>query len=171
MVQRLAAPEGPSARALAQEVGVSPATLSRWLKQAGTLSYRATHPTPSSRRDMTARRAQDWSAEEKLAVIIEAAQLSDEELGAFLRHRGLHEAQLTEWRQQMLEGLVAAPKKGRKGRSPEARRVRELERELNRKDKALAETAALLTLQKKARKIWGDEDDDTLESNGRRSCN
>ena len=41
------------------------------------------------------------------------------------------------------------------------RRVRELERELNRKEKALAEAAALLVLKKKAQAIWGDEDDDT----------
>lgn len=171
MVQRLAAPDGPSATALAQEVGVPQPTLSRWLRQAGILSCTAPHPTPSTRRDMTARRAQDWSPEEKLAALIEAAPLSDEELGAFLRRRGLHAAQLSEWRQQVLEGLGTAPQKGRKGGSAEARRVRELERELHRKDKALAETAALLALKKKARAIWGDADDDTTGHSGRRSCN
>ncbi len=39
--------------------------------------------------------------------------------------------------------------------------MRELERQLRRKDKALAEAAALLVLQKKAQALWGDADDDT----------
>ena len=43
----------------------------------------------------------------------------------------------------------------------DSRKVRELEKELRRKDKALAEAAALLVLQKKAQALWGDEDDDT----------
>lgn len=46
-------------------------------------------------------------------------------------------------------------------KSVESRRVRELERELRRKDKALAEAAALLVLQKKVQALWGDGDDDT----------
>jgi hypothetical protein len=58
----------------------------------------------------------------------------------------------------MLAGLN--PAKG-KHRSPEARRVEQLERELHRKDKALAEAAALLVLQEKVQALWGDEDDDT----------
>jgi hypothetical protein len=49
---------------------------------------------------------------------------------------------------------------------PEVKRIRELEKELLRKDKALAETAALLVLKKKAQAIWGDEDDDTTSKSG-----
>ncbi len=55
----------------------------------------------------------------------------------------------------------------RKKASVEAKRVRELERELRRKEKALAETAALLVLKKKAAAIWGDEDDSTVWKNGK----
>ena len=106
------------------------------------------------------KRPQDWSAQEKLAAVMEAASLSDEELGAFLRSRGLHEAQLQQWRELMLAGLEpAAVQRGKQ--ASEGKRVRELEKELRRKDKALAETAALLVLKKKAQAIWGDEDDDT----------
>ena len=77
-----------------------------------------------------------------------------------MRRQGLHEAQLQQWRDQMLAGLepMTVPR-GKK--APEGKRVRELEKELRRKDKALAETAALLVLKKKAQAIWGDEDDDT----------
>ena len=106
------------------------------------------------------KRPQDWNAKEKLAAVLEDAALSDEDLGAFLRSKGLHEAQLQQWQEQMLSGLNPAPaQRGKK--TPEGKRVRELEKELRRKDKALAETASLLVLKKKAQAIWGDEDDDT----------
>ena len=114
---------------------------------------------------MSAKRPQDWTAEEKLAVVIEAAAVSDEDLGGFLRRKGLHGAQLNEWRQQVLSGLGKRPARSSKP-SVDARRVKELEKELRRKDKALAETAALLVLQKKVQAIWGDGDDDTAKKNG-----
>lgn len=106
-----------------------------------------------------ARRPQDFTAHEKLAMVLEAASLAEHELGEFLRRNGLHEAHLEEWRAAALEGLGNAQR--HKKTSPEAKRIRELEKELDRKDKALAETAALLVLKKKALAIWGGEDDDT----------
>ena len=117
---------------------------------------------------MPARRPQDWSAEEKYAVMIEAASLRDEELGAFLREKGLHQANLTQWRQEMLTALGESKSHSSK-RSLEARRIRELERELARKEKALAEAAALLILKKKAQALLGDEDDNTAPKKGGRS--
>jgi len=167
MVQKLANPEGPSAGALAEEVGVSQSTLSRWLREAGRIEKRngntiSTH----TERTMMAKRPQDWSSEEKLNIIIEAASVSEEELGAFLRRKGLHKAQLEQWRSMMLSGLTKQPGRSSK-KSPEARKIRALEKELNRKEKALAEAAALLVLQKKAQALLGGEDDDTKRSNGK----
>ena len=72
-------------------------------------------------------------------------------------------AQLQQWRDQMLVGLE--PKAAKRA---ETKRIQELEKELRRKDKALAETAALLVLKKKAQAIWGDEDDDTTGERGSR---
>ena len=118
---------------------------------------------------MPARRPQDWTAEEKLTVVIEAASLPDEELGAFLRERGLHQANLKQWRREMIEGLAEPKARSSSKPSAETRRIRELERELTRKEKALAEAAALLILKKKAQALWGDEDDTTAPKKGRRS--
>jgi len=171
MVQRLADPQGPSAAELAREVGVSQSTLSRWLRQAGTLGdSEPVIPFPQARRAMSAKRPQDWSAEEKLQVVIEASSLSEEELGAFLRGKGLHEAQLQDWRRTVLSGLEQGSQRSRQAATREARRIRELQRELARKDRALAETAALLALKKKAQAIWGDEDDATDSRSGNGSC-
>lgn len=175
MVERLSGPNPMSATALAAEVGVSQATLSRWLKGAATVgrkmhrsrdqekppaaSTKSPKPSPSTRRP------QDWTAEEKVALVLEAAAAPAAELGELLRRKGIHEAQLAEWRIQVTQGAVAAlqgpSRRDRKAANLEARRVRDLERELARKEKALAEAAALLVLKKKAQAIWGDEDDDT----------
>lgn len=111
-------------------------------------------PTPKEKR-----RPEDWTPEQKLLAVAEASRLTDAELGEWLRRQGLHQSHVDEWRKSALEALGVGAKPSRP--SPDARRVRELEKELTRKDKALAETAALLVLQKKARAIWGDADDDT----------
>jgi len=160
MIQKMTDPDGPSPVSLADEIGVSRSSLYRWVSEADTLDI----PTPSEppsfaesmKRLSNMKRPQDWSAEEKLAAVLDAAALSEEELGAFLRSRGLHDAQLQQWRDQMLIGLE--PKAVKRA---ESKRIHDLEKELRRKDKALAETAALLVLKKKAQEIWGDEDDDT----------
>jgi transposase-like protein len=151
-----------SANALSKEIDVSQTTLSQWLREAGKIGRM------SRKKTSKARRPQDWTAEEKLAVVMEASGLSEEELGAFLRTKGLHEAQLEQWRRKVSEAASEALSKSRRSstRTAESRKIRELERELRRKDKALAEAAALLVLKKKLAALWEDEDDGTGRSNG-----
>jgi hypothetical protein len=93
-------------------------------------------------------------------VVAEASRLRDEELGAFLRREGFHEAQLLEWRAQIQAALSAKSHSGRRP-SPEALENRALKRDLGRKNKALAEVTALLALSKKVQELWGDEDGST----------
>ena len=81
-----------------------------------------------------------------------------EELGAFLRTEGVHLAELEQWRKLAEEALGAGK------RLAPSKETRRLKAELARKEKALAETAALLVLKKKVAEIWGDEDDDTGET-------
>jgi transposase-like protein len=160
MVQKLTTPGAPSATALSDEVGVPQPTLSKWVREASRVGGMA---KPKRTKVGGRKRPQDWTAEEKLDAVIEAASLREEDLGIFLRRGGLHQTHLRQWRQQIVAGLKAPRSKKT---SPEARRLRELERELQRKDKALAETAALLVLKKKAQAIWGDEDDPTTPRSG-----
>ena len=158
-------PSGPGANKLSQEVGIGQPTLSRWLREATTLEPVTKRRKHSKRPTKTPvqRRPEERSAEEKFRLVLESGALTDAELGEFLRRHGIHEADLAAWREAALGGLGVRP--GASTRSNDARRVRELEKELRRKDKALAETAALLVLQKKVRAIWGDEDDDTKPGN------
>ena len=162
MVKRMA--QGMSATVLSAELGVSQTSLSTWLRQAHTLRAVPVDPKNSAAQP---RRPENWSAEEKLEAVLEAGALSESELGEWLRRKGLHEAQLAEWRATAVEALGQV-KVGSKA-SPDAKRVKELERELQRKDKALAETAALLVLRKKFDALLGDEDDTTGPSNDKKS--
>ena len=153
MLRRLVGPSAVSANAMAREVGVSQATLSRWVLAAGNVN------------DMTRAPNKKWTGAEKLRVVTEARGLSGTAFGAFLRREGLHEAQLTAWR-AAAEAALAEPARGRAAPSADAKRIQELERELRRKDHALAETAALLVLKKKLEAIWGDADASTDARNG-----
>ena len=168
MVQRMTGPRARTATALAPEVGIPQPTLSRWLRAAQAKVVlmskelpQVTEPSPEPP-PKAPRRPGDWSADERLRVVVDSSKLTDDELGAFLRREGLHEATLRQWRAAALEGL--GPQRATRS---EQRRVQELEKQLRRKDKALAEAAALLVLQKKVQALWGDEDDDTEGKNAK----
>jgi len=172
MIQKMSGPDPISATALSKQVNVPQSTLSKWLRMAGV---GPSYGFPNNAHDYTKmskikdpKRPNDWSAEDKLKVVMAAASLDDEQLGAFLRKKGLHQTHLEQWRSQMLNGLQnGTAKRSSRQKNAETKRIRVLEKELRRKDKALAETAALLVLKKKVQEIWGDEDDPTAGSNGK----
>lgn len=169
MVQKMTGPDAMSACALSKEEDVSHSSLSRWLRNAANLRGmtkrdKRTASLPKTKKSH--RRPQDWPLHEKLRVLAEAESLPSEELGAFLRREGLHEAQLEQWR-EIAQEAFNTPRLRRTQNTVERKRIKELERELRRKEKALAEAAALLVLKKKAQAIWGDEDDDTDQRNGK----
>lgn len=163
MIERMVGPDGTSATALSREVGVSQSTLSRWYREALMRNGRKDRPKKARK---TPKSPRAWTVEEKLRVVRESLELSEEELGAYLRREGLHEAQLVQWREAVLAAL-GGPKKASKGKSTDSKKLRDLERELYRKDKALAEVTALLALQKKVQAIWGDEGEGTPKRSGK----
>jgi len=172
MILKMTGPDAISAAALSKQVDVAQSTLSKWLRMAGVNpSYvfpNNVHEYTKMTKTTDPKRPNDWNAEDKLKVVLEASSLDDDQLGAFLRTKGLHQTHLDQWRSQMLNGLQNGFSKKKSGRMKvDVKRIRALEKELNRKDKALAETAALLVLKKKVQEIWGDEDDPTAGSNGK----
>jgi transposase len=161
MMQRMMGPGRVSASALSEEVGVGQPTLSRWLRAAGRVSVVSNDEEPKPK----AKRPEDWTPQQKLAAVMDAARMSDADLGAWLRRQGLTETHLRQWREALAEraSAVFEPREPRVS-AESRRRVLELERELKRKDKALAETAALLVLQGKMQALWAEEDAPTRQS-------
>jgi transposase-like protein len=145
MVTRVTGKDAVSARQLALETGLRQQTLSRWLQEASTLPVM---PAKRPRRD--------WSIEEKIRILATTSTLTGAELTDFLRREGVLQAEYEQWRFAL----------GEEGRASLAtmKRIRALERELARKDKALAEAAAWLVLKKKLQGLEeSGEDADTDE--------
>lgn len=165
MVRRMLGPPERSATSLAKEVGVSQAQLCRWRLKAISVAAMA-KDIPTQRTD-----ERKWTPEEKFRLLVKADGLEGEALGAFLRREGLHESQLRSWRDAAAGalGAEAAPPGASKAEERRAaaeakKRIKELERELRRKEKALAEAAALLMLEKKLQALgWGSEGGGTGE--------
>jgi transposase len=156
-------PTPVSTIALAREVGVSQQTLSRWRTASHSLPPMSTHPEHGSGSPKSPRQ---WTAAEKLQVVLDAARLSEAEVGAFLRERGLHMTQLASWR-ALIASALAEQRPQKAGSREEQQRIRALEKELLRKNLALAEVTALLALRKKVQALWGDADDDTSKKSAK----
>jgi transposase-like protein len=140
---------------LARQEGISDVTLYAWRKEAKAGG--AAVPGDQQLTD-------NWSAEAKLAVVIETAPLSEIELSEYCRRMGLYPQQIKAWREACLAGQQNAQTQRHADREQarvDKKRIRELERELHRKEKALAETAALLVLRKKLNAYRGDDSEDS----------
>jgi transposase-like protein len=127
-----------------EKEGVSLSTAYSWLKRDNVSGMKNNN------------RLKKWSAKEKLQAVSETFSASETEMGLYLRKEGLHSQQLTDWRKQALTSLAPVSRHS-SVKDKRDERIKELEREVLRKDKALAEASALLILQKKVNLIWGDE--------------
>ena len=145
MLNRLTGKDAVSARQLSLETGLRQQTLSRWLQDASSLSV-----MPSKRQQR-----EEWSIDEKIRVLAKAGPLTGAALTDLLEREGLVLAKYEQWR-------LALAEEGRASLAT-TKRIRALERELTRKEKALAEAAALLVRKKKVNRLWADEGDDTDE--------
>ena len=162
MVAKMLGPDARSATSLSKEVGVSQSSLSQWLRKAKMGGMTNDEGRPSAQRRK--RRRKRWSSEEKIRVVMEATAAGESGLGAFLRREGLHEADLERFREEVLEAAAKGFEAGRRkrGLSAEEKEIRALRKELNRKEKALAEAAALLVLRGKVQAfLAGEEEGDT----------
>jgi len=100
--------------------------------------------------------AKDWTPEEKLEALNKTYAMSENDLGAYIRSKGLNSCELKAFRNDCLSGMAA---KGRPRLAPEVvelrKDVRDLTKDLNNKDKALAEVSARIVLLKKSQLLWG----------------
>jgi transposase-like protein len=136
---------------LAKEEGISATTLAKWRAEARAKGQFLPDANAGP---------EGWTSEDKLAAVIETASLNEAELGEYCRRSGIYAEQLAVWRAACGRAndwdRAAASRIARE--TKEARqRIQQLERELARKEKALAEAAALMILRKKVEAIWGPE--------------
>ena len=154
ILSKMLAPHPPTIRDLAQREGISEATLYNWRNQL----RKEGRPVPEHDRS-----SENWSAATKFAVVVETSSMSEIDLSEYCRAKGLFPEQVKQWREISIQAHAAAitTDAASAQQNKELRKQnKRLEREILRKDKALAEAAALLILQKKVRALWGDNEDD-----------
>lgn len=151
---KMLSPDAPSIAKMAKEEGISEATLYNWrqkLRQQG----RAV-PTPE-------RNSTHWTAQTKFAIIVETASMNEAELAEYCRGKGLYPEQVKAWRDTAVsaqDGHQVEQEGQQKATRAFQKRIKELQREVDRKNKGLAEAAALLVLQKKLRALWDEGEEE-----------
>ena len=131
-----------------EPLGISTVTASNWVKRCAIIPGMKTS-TPVKK----------WTAEAKLKALHETSSLGETELGTYLRQEGLYSHQLTEWRTDVLKSLDEARGRPQAPRRDERDdRIKELERDLARMEKALAEASARMMLEKKADLFWASRE-------------
>ena len=147
---RLQPPESAAIDVVARHIGVQPETLQRWQEEA---SSGAGEPV-------------SWTASARLDAVLMTAAMDEAAKSAWCRANGVHLQELTEWRKTALEALgepkpaAAAAKPAQSQSKEDKRRIQELERDLKRKNAALAETTALLVLSKEMAAIFRKGEDE-----------
>lgn len=147
-------PNNMPLRRLSQEEGISQATLAKWRAEARAKGQFLpdAHAGP-----------QGWTSRDKLAAVIETAPMNAVDLGEYCRRRGVYPEQLRVWREaceRANDWERAATSRITRETRDDKKRIKDLERDLARKEKALAEAAALIILRKKAEAIWGRAGED-----------
>lgn len=138
---RLLPPNNASISDIMKETGIPKDTLYDWRAKYRNKSVVSANAVKS---------AKQYSADEKLSVIIETAVLNEIELSEYCRTRGIYPVQIANWKAGIVHGLKSEPDKAcREQNRNQSKTIQNLEKELARKEKALAEVAALLVLQKK----------------------
>ncbi len=149
VIARMLPPHNVPLRQLSQEEGISEGTLSRWRSEARSKGQFLPDANAGP---------EGWSTRDKFAAVIETAALNETELSEYCRQRELYREQLRVWRaacDRANDWDRAATRQVARETKDDRKRIQQLERELMRKEKALAEAAALMILQKKADAIWG----------------
>jgi transposase-like protein len=153
VLKKMLPPHNKSVPEISKEEGIPEPTLYLWRKtaraQGRLLPNGATTP-------------EGWTSADKFAAVVETTAMNEEEKATYCRQRGLYPEQIAAWRaacENANDWDEAQSKKLKESMKESKKRTQELERELHRKEKALAEAAALLVLKKKADAYWGEDVD------------
>ena len=153
VIAQMMPPQNKAISQLVRETGVGEATLHKWRKGARKNGFAAPADGQTAER---------WSTQDKFLIVVETAAMNEAELADYCRSHGLFVEQVQEWRDACMQangGVAKESGRYQQELRQEKKLTKQLEKELRRKEAALAEAAALLVLRKKANAIWGDGED------------
>lgn len=150
VMKKVLPPEKRSIREVSKEYGISEQTIRNWIEQVGNGIL-----------NLDAEFGPKYlSSAEKFHLVLEAAGVPEEEMGAWIREKGLHSEHLQLWQQELRDTVTDKSNDNKQELRDAKKQIKRLEKELNRKDKALAEMAALIALKKKLHRILEDNEDE-----------
>ena len=151
LIARMLPPNNVPVPQLVRETGIPKDTLYTW---------RSKHRKAQGSAALAPATGGGLRSEEKFTVVIETAGLNEVELGEYCRRKGLYPQQIQAWRNTCKQAHdPAGAKTDREQLRRQTKAIKQLETELRRKEKALAEAAALLVLKKKVQALWEDPED------------
>ena len=140
---------------IAKEYGISRATVDRWIREAQLT--KTISPATMTNEE---KRPQDWSKTERLQAVIDCAVLDESGVSAYCRKKGLYPHHIKQWKADFTgDDTPATTQQGRTQVKQLKAENKSLKKELQRKEKALAETAALLVLKKKVQYLLENGED------------
>lgn len=151
LIARMLPPESISLSDLSRETGISQSTLATWKTKATSLSV-----------SKTKKYSNNISSREKFFIVMETYILSEIDLSKYCREHGLYVEEVKEWRASCIaanDGIKNNAKDLSEELKEEKKKTKELSKDLRIKEKALAETAALLVLRKKLDAIFGENEE------------
>jgi len=154
VIKKMMPPINTPVSQLSKETGISEACLYNWRKQA----KKGGNVVPGDGKN-----TEQWTSADKFAVVVKTLSLNDAELAAYCRENGLFVEQVNSWKTACLTANTHHDQQQKQLKEQvrvDKQKIKTLEKDLRRKEKALAETAALLVLRKKADAIWGKEEDE-----------
>lgn len=151
-----------SFHAVANMLGIGHSTLYRWIVDAKNPAADAPEGSFNMNKN-SEKKPHDWSLEERFQMIVECAALDKDAMNQACRKRGIYPHHIEQWRRDF---LTPSTQNTAKSDALELKKLKQefsvAKKDLNRKNKALAEAAALLVLQKKVNALWGNNEDDSL---------
>jgi len=145
-----------SLQEIADSLDVGYSTLGKWISKSRKHELEYVDPMIKTKE----KRPQDWSLEERLNMVISCASLDEDKMNACCREQGIYSHHVKQWKEDFANGPSSVSNVKSQTQIKQLKKENKtLKKDLNRKDKALAETAALLVLQKKVNVIWGSDED------------
>ncbi len=154
ILNKLLPPSNMTVAEVSRIEGIGLQTLYNWRDKAKQQG----RPVPGSKPT-----SEHWSAEAKFATVLETASLNEAELSEYCRAKGLYVDQVKAWKADALRGFMSSREQeleAKRQRQADHKEIKQLKGELRRKEKALAETAALLVLRKKLNALWENDNED-----------
>lgn len=141
---------------IADSMRIGRSTLHGWIKKMDQGELNNSSPSGGGEIEKS---PYQWSLEERLNVLIGSNGLAGEELGSYCRQKGIFPHHLEKWKEEFIQLEKTTASKESRGEVKQLRsEIKELQGELRRKEKALAETAALLVLKKKVQTLWEEDE-------------